>query len=216
MHGFSEEGARHRRLPLQSHQNRNEKPADASVAVGDRMDVLEHPVRQQLTQQLGRPGIGGECKLSPVAHRIGKRRRACVTEEAFGEFRIPDEIRKRLELACSCGNHPVPGVLEQPSVYSQNELLDAVAGALLKGVGNRSNDGCVVHVGRYPQAGFIFHQVGEGGRRAFRSRGMYGIQPGKQATDGRVAIPGSQPPVEFADGSHGWIEQIMNLIQGRE
>lgn len=103
----------------------------------------------------------------------------------------PHEIRKRLELACSCGNDSVPGVLEQSPVYSQDELLDAVAGALLKGVGNRSNDGCVVRVGRYPQARFIFHQVGEGGRRALRRRGMYGIQAGKEATDRRVAIPGS-------------------------
>jgi hypothetical protein len=76
------------------------------------MDVLEHPVRQQLTQQLGRPGIGGECKLTPVAHGIGKRRWACVTEQAFGKFRIPHEIRKRLELARPGGNHPVPGVLD--------------------------------------------------------------------------------------------------------
>jgi hypothetical protein len=96
-------------------------------------------------------------------------------------------------------------VLEQSPVYSQDEFLDAVAGALLQGVRNRNNDCCVVRVRRNPQARFIFHQVGEGGRRALRGRGMYRIKPGKKATDGRVAIPGSEPPVEFADGSHGWV-----------
>jgi hypothetical protein len=76
-------------------------------------------------------------------------------------------------------------------VYSQHEFFDAVAGVLGKGVRNRSNDGRVAHAGRYPQARFIFHQVGEGGRRALRSRRMHGIQTGKETANGRVAIPGA-------------------------
>jgi hypothetical protein len=70
----------------------------------------------------------------------------------------------------------LPEAVEYPEhFYTQDEFLDAVASALLKGVRNRSNGGCVLHVGRNPQTRFIFHQVGEGGRRALRSRGMYGI-----------------------------------------
>jgi hypothetical protein len=49
-------------------------------------------------------------------------------------------------------------VLEQSPVDSQDELL-AVAGVLLKGIRNRSNDGCVVRVGALSASSFHIPSV---------------------------------------------------------
>ena len=57
VHRLAEEGAgRMRRALLPQHQ-RHQKPADAAIAVGHGMDVLEHPVRQRLADDFGRTRI---------------------------------------------------------------------------------------------------------------------------------------------------------------
>ena len=52
--GFAEEGAGEFCCTFAAQHERHQQPADAAVAVGEGMDVLEHPVRQDLPHELRR------------------------------------------------------------------------------------------------------------------------------------------------------------------
>jgi hypothetical protein len=89
-----------------------------------------------------------------------------------------------LESAGAGGQHLVRVAFEQPSMDFEDQFLEIpVFEVFVHSSSSSSDNRSVVTVGRNPKSAFVLHQIGEGGRGAFRSGGVDGIQTREQAAN---------------------------------
>jgi hypothetical protein len=205
--GLAEEGAGEICCTFAAQHERQQEPADSAVAGGEGMDVLEHPVRQNLPHELGRLEVEAQREGPPVLERGGDRGGARVIEEAAGGVAVEGAVGAQLQ---AVHRGPLPRRGEPPVDADRGRHGIDLGG--LADVGAGGNRRGLAGIARDAQRGAIRHQLGEGDGRAVGAAGVHGIECGEQSADEIGPRPGAQGAIELAQRRDGRLEAVDDVV----